>query len=80
MKYVRPAAITATAMALSATSATAGGMAEPIMAMEPEIVMEESAGSSANVLIPLILIALIAAAMSSSSSDSGVPMDMELPV
>ena len=54
--------------ALAATSAYAGGMAEPIMAMEPEIVMEEAAGSSSGVLIPLIIIALIAAAMSSSSS------------
>ena len=50
-----------------ASAATAGGMAEPVMEMAP-VMVEEAAGSSssAGLIIPLILIALIAAAMNSS--------------
>lgn len=60
--------ISALAFLGSASTALAGGMAEPVMEMAP-VVVEDTAGSSssAGLIIPLILIALIAAAMSSSS-------------
>ncbi len=50
-----------------ATGAIAGGMA-PMIDMAPEALEETTAGSSssAGLIIPLILIALIAAALSSS--------------
>ena len=55
----------AAAFAGAASTAFAGNMAEPVMEMEPMIVMEETAGSSssAGLVIPLILLALVAAAM-----------------
>lgn len=63
------------ALALSgalAIPATAGGMADPVMTMEPVEIMAAAApsSSSAELLVPLILLALIAAAMSSSGSDT----------
>jgi len=45
-----------------ASAAVAGGMAAPIMEVEP-IVLEATSSSDAGMIIPLILIALIAAAM-----------------
>jgi len=70
MLYQKPAAFAAAAVAVGAGPATAGGMAEPVMEMAPEIVVEEAAGTTSNagLIIPLILIALIAAAASSSGS------------
>ena len=58
--------------ALIGSSATAGGMAEPIE-MAPVEIIEDTAGSSssAGLIVPLILIALIAAAASGSDSDTG---------
>ena len=48
--------------------AHAGGMTEPVMTMEPVMVMEETtASSSADLIIPLILLALVAVAMSGDS-------------
>ncbi|WP_413719581.1 hypothetical protein [Silicimonas sp. MF1-12-2] len=44
---------------LSASAAFAGGMSEPVM--EPEIVVEESTGSSGGIVLPLLLLALVAA-------------------
>ena len=44
---------------LSATAAVAGGMEEPMM--EPEIIVEESTGSSGGFVLPLMLIAIAAA-------------------
>ena len=63
----------ACALGLAATSATAGGMAEPVMEMAPVVVVEDAQGSStsAGLIIPLILIALIAAAASSSDGNGG---------
>ena len=74
MKLIKTTAIAA-ATALFASSAIAGGMAEPVMEMAPAVVVEEAQGSStsAGLIIPLILIALIAAA--ASSSDTGVEED-----
>ncbi|WP_375279585.1 hypothetical protein [Pseudooctadecabacter sp.] len=56
----------AAAFAGAASTAFAGNLAEPVMEMEPVVVIEETAGSSssAGLIIPLILVALIAVAMS----------------
>lgn len=55
----------AAAFAGAASTAFAGNLSEPIMDMAPVVVMDETAGSSssAGLIIPLILIALIAAAV-----------------
>jgi hypothetical protein len=54
----------AAALSVAATSAFAGGMAEPVM--EPEVVVQE-ASSSSGALIPLLLLVLVAAAVASSN-------------
>ncbi len=61
MKKFALAAVLATA----ASTSFAGNMSEPVMEMAPVVVMEETAGSSssAGLIIPLILVALIAAAL-----------------
>lgn len=48
-----------------ASTAFAGGMAEPVIEMPPVEIMEEAqtSSSSAGLVIPLILVALLAAAM-----------------
>jgi len=55
----------AAAFGLAASTAFAGNMSEPVMEMAPVVVMEEAAGSSssAGLIIPLILLALVAAAV-----------------
>jgi hypothetical protein len=60
--------VLAAAFAGAASTAFAGNMAEPVMEMAPVVVMEEAAGSSssAGLIIPLILVALIAAAVSAN--------------
>ena len=50
------------ALALSATTVFAGGLAEPVM--EPEVVQAATASSSAGIIVPLLLLLLIAAAAS----------------
>ena len=52
--------------ALLASSAMAGNLAEPMMA--PEVIAEESAASSQGFVIPLLLVALLAAVLSSSDA------------
>lgn len=60
------------ALAVLGTGALAGGMAEPIHNMAPDIIIEQaSASSSSGLIIPLILIALIVAAMSSTGGGGG---------
>jgi hypothetical protein len=54
----------AVAFGVSASTAFAGNMSEPVMEMAPVVVMEEAAASSGGLIIPLILLALIAAAIS----------------
>lgn len=49
---------------LTASSAFAGGMSEPVM--EPAVVVEESTGSSGGIVVPLLLLAVIAAIASSN--------------
>ena len=55
----------AAVLATAASTSFAGNMSEPVMEMAPVVVMEETAGSSssAGLIIPLILVALIAAAL-----------------
>ena len=59
---------------LTASTAFAGGMSEPVMEaepmMQPEVVVEESSGTSGGFVIPLMLLALIAAIASNSGSDA----------
>ena len=54
----------AAALSLAASSAFAGGLAQPVM--EPAPVVEKSAASSGGFLIPLLLLVLVAAAISSN--------------
>jgi hypothetical protein len=59
----------AAAFAGAASTAFAGGMSEPVkdvVVMEPEIVVEEAqqGSTAAGILIPLVLLALVAAAAS----------------
>jgi len=53
----------AAALSLAATSAFAGGMAEPVM--EPAVV-EAGTSSSGGVVVPLLLLVLVAAAVASN--------------
>ena len=55
----------AAAFGVAASTAFAGNMSEPVMEMAPVVVMEEAASSAAaGLIIPLIFLALIAAAVS----------------
>ena len=60
--------LTAAALTLAASSAFAGGLDQPVVEMTPvEIIEDTTTGSSsgAGLIVPLILVALIAAAVSS---------------
>ncbi|NNE89621.1 MAG: hypothetical protein HKN27_16250 [Silicimonas sp.] len=67
-------------LAMTATAATSGGFAEPAMEpevvaepmMEPATVAEEAAAGSGGYLVPLLLLTVIAIAVSSSGSSSPV--------
>lgn len=68
MRLIRATAAVALAGTLTATSAFAGGMAEPVEMAPVEIIEDVAGGSSASgLIVPLILIALIAAAVGSGS-------------
>ena len=54
----------AAALSIAATSAFAGGMAEPVM--EPAPVVEEASSSAGGIIVPLLLLVLVAAAASSN--------------
>lgn len=54
----------ATALTLAATSAFAGGIAEPVM--EPEPVAKEASSSAGGIVVPLLVLLLVAAAVSSN--------------
>jgi hypothetical protein len=47
---------------LSASSAFAGGVAEPVM--EPEVLAAATSSSAAGVIVPLLLLLVVAAALS----------------
>ena len=67
-----------TAALIAATSiANAGGLVDPIMVMEPdEIIAASPSSSSAGLIIPLILIALITVALSKSGGGAGPLTDL----
>ncbi len=54
----------AAALSLAATSAYAGGPIEPIM--EPEVIVEETGTSPGGIIVPLVLLAVIAAIAASN--------------
>ena len=62
----------AAAMAVIASTTFAGGMAEPIMEMAPEDIDAAPSASSAEILIPIIVLALLAAAASRGGDSGGV--------
>ncbi len=51
----------AAALSVAATSAFAGGYAEPIL--EPVVIVEDTSSSAGGVLVPILAIILIAAAI-----------------
>ncbi len=52
----------AAALAVTASTAFAGGLVEPTM--EPEVVVTETTSSSGGILVPLLLLLIVAAAIS----------------
>jgi hypothetical protein len=58
----------AAALSLAATTAFAGGVAEPVM--EPEVVKASTSSSSGGIIVPLLLLLVVAAAVASSSSNA----------
>ena len=54
----------AAALSLAATTAFAGGVAEPVA--EPEVVKAETSSSSGGILVPLLLLVVVAAAVASN--------------
>ncbi len=71
MRISTMVAINTCIAAMGAVPAAAGGLAEPIEMAPVEIIEDTagSAGSSGGLIVPLILVALIAAAVSSSGGD-----------
>ena len=57
-------AILASAFAVAATGAFAGGMETPVM--EPDVIQFETSSSSGGIIVPLLLLLVIAAAASSN--------------
>lgn len=55
--------VLAAALSAAASTAFAGSLADPII--EAPVIVEEATSSSAGILIPLILLALVAAAVAS---------------
>lgn len=74
MNNLKLATVTAIGLAL-ATSATAGGLAEPIEMAPAEVLDDTVAAASSNaaLIVPLILLALIAAASSANGGDGPPP-------
>ena len=54
--------VLAAALSAAASTAFAGSLADPVI--EAPVIVEEATGSSGGVLIPLILLVLVAAALS----------------
>ena len=61
---------TSTVLALSAMSANAGGLGEPIM--EPEVVEAATSSSAGGIIVPILLLLLIIAATAGSSTPAPV--------
>lgn len=60
--------VLAVALSVSASTAFAGGMAEPVM--EEEVVAAATSSSSGGVIIPLLLLLVIAAAVAGSGTSA----------
>ena len=56
----------ATAFAVTASTAFAGGVAEPVM--EPEVVAAATSSSAGGIIVPLLLLLVLAAALSGGRS------------
>jgi len=56
----------AATLAVSASTAFAGGVAEPVM--EPEVVAAATSSSAGGIVVPLLLLLLLAAALSGGQS------------
>lgn len=54
----------AAALSVAASSAFAGGMAEPVPEMEPAVVEAATSSSAGGIVVPLLLLLVIAAAAS----------------
>ena len=54
----------AAALAVTASTASAGGLVEPVM--EPAVVEAKTSSSASGILIPLLILLLVAAAASSN--------------
>ncbi len=54
----------AAALSVAATSAFAGGLAEPVM--EPEVVEAQTSSSAGGIVVPLLLLIVLIAAVSSN--------------
>ena len=63
MKKIALAAV----LSVAASTAFAGGMAEPVM--EPEVVAAATSSSSGGIIVPLLLLLVVAAAVSGGISD-----------
>ncbi|MAY86238.1 hypothetical protein [Arenibacterium halophilum] len=55
--------VLAAALAAAASTATAGSLADPII--EAPVIVEDARSSSSGIVLPLILLALVAAAVAS---------------
>ena len=55
--------VLAAALTAAASTAYAGSLADPVI--EAPVIVEEATGSSSGILIPLLLLALVAAAVAS---------------
>ena len=60
--------ILSAALSMTAASAFAGGLAEPVM--EPTVVEAKTTRSASGIISPLLLLIRVAAAVSSSSSST----------
>ncbi|HHB81780.1 MAG TPA: hypothetical protein ENK83_08590 [Aliiroseovarius sp.] len=54
----------AAALSLTASTAFAGAMSEPMI--EPEIIVEDTSSSAGGIVLPLLLLAVVAAAVASN--------------
>ena len=60
--------VLATALTLAASTAFAGGMAEPVM--EPEVVAAKTSSSAGGIIVPLLLLLVVAAAVAGSNGSA----------
>jgi hypothetical protein len=56
--------VLAAALTAAASTASAGALTEPVI--EAPVIVEEAQGSSTGILLPLVLLVLVAAAVSAS--------------